>query len=281
MHTPSSLLLRLADAAILGQRYDGSSLSQMVKRLRRGDTQSKLDRISLLMATVLRCLPAGAMLPRRLQRVARLPWVASTPEVIAHGTVSTVYRFRRQDRLLVLKTYRHCLGKSLDEQLRILDVLRREHDLAARWYNRKYAIVVPTLYLVVHGPPLGVPVAAALQPYVEGRTQDLLRDFTDKELTSLFDRHLELREQFLDFAEATIEHFHHGELCHDFLGRNNVILVTRSDEVSLRIIDTEAFELDELSRVPARYEALRRQMARLERLVAHLGPRSTDVPAAV
>ena len=281
MRHPSRLLLRLADAAVIAQTYDGTGVGQLLRLQRHLPLHARVSRLALLFAMAGWWAPGGVTaVVRRLYRLDGLPWPESAIEVVGHGSLGTVFLLVRNSPLMVLKTYRHSLGIPLPEQLRLLEVHRREHELVTKWYNRNHELVVPAVHLVVNGPLLGTPVAGALQAYVAGTKKDLLRDFTDEGLARLFADHELVRQQFSEFAYKTLACFYEGEVCYDFLGRNNLMLVRDSDGMRLKIVDGGLFELEHIRRLPSRYAALRRQVERLEFLLYRVAgrlPRSERV----
>lgn len=265
MSYPSRLILRLADAAVVAQTYDGGGVRELLRLQRHLPRHARSSRLALLFATAGWLAPGGvtAVIPR-LYRFDAGPWPESAIELVGHGSRGTVYLIVRNSLLMAVKTYRHSWGMPLEAQLRLLEVHRREHELVTTWYNRTHEVVVPALHLVMNGPLLGAPVAGALQAYVIGTKKDLLRDFTDDDLAQLFADHELVRRQFSEFAHKTLECFYGGEVCHNFMGRDNLMLVKNSEGMSLKIVDGGVSELEHIRRVPARHDALRRQVERLE-----------------
>ncbi len=96
--------------------------------------------------------------------------------------------------------------------------------------------------MVLQGLPLIGPIAASLQPYVNGQRQDLFEDFSDDELLNLFAANDHLREQFLLFAKQTIRQWVGREMCYDFLGRENLMLVKQEGTYRLQIVDVGIFK---------------------------------------
>lgn len=171
----------------------------------------------------------------------------------------------------VLKVYRRSLGQPLGTLLRIIAEQRRKYDMVTSWYNTGADMVLPGEFLVVHGPILGSPVVALLQPYLAGVKKDALRDFTDDDLLHLLARSLRLRQQFLAFATKTIAVFAAGTYCFDLIGKANLILIEQAEGCRLAIVDAGVFDLQTLQQEsPQAFAQIQRHIARIASLLARL-----------
>jgi len=135
--------------------------------------------------------------------------------------------------------------------------------------------VVPSQYLLLHGPLLGAPAGALLQPYVEGKRLDLFLDLTEEEVIQLGRKDSLFRLQLLDFSRRLFTLVEEKNLCFDLVGRENLMLVESREGIQLKIVDNGLFDMQRIrvqspvifSRVQAHLEHLRIIQQRLEGVV--------------
>lgn len=175
------------------------------------------------------------------------PWVPVDIELIASGSGAAVFKLTWKNGDKVLRIYRKSLGKSSLGLLEMAEYYKRNYETVLSWYGAARDLVLPMEFLVLQGLPLIGPVAASLQPYVDGHRQDLFEDFTDDELLKLFAANDHLREQFLLFAKQTICQWVGREMCYDFLGRENLMLVKQGGAYRLHIVDVGIFKPNALA----------------------------------
>lgn len=170
------------------------------------------------------------------------PWSPVDIELIAAGSGAAVFKLLWKNGDKVLRIYRRSIGKSPREILEIAEYYKRNYETVLSWYGAAPDLVLPMEFLVLQGLPLIGPFAASLQPYVDGQRQDLFEDFSDDELLKIFAANDHLREQFLLFAKQTISQWAGREMCYDFIGRENLMLVKQDDVYRLHIVDVGFFK---------------------------------------
>jgi hypothetical protein len=221
------------------------------RRSLRSDCQRMLDprcpnyeRTACLAGLVDRIIPGfSARLSQTLIRPARLPLVATQVELLGFGSGATVLLLNTPVGPRVLKIYRRSLGRSPKSLLELAKAFRRKHQIISRWYNREFDLVLPTDFLVLHGPLLSFPAVAALQPYIPETKKDLFRDFDPPELLEVLRSDPQLGRQFAFFARQAIQLHAQLGLAPDFLGRGNVAVVMAGSSQNLRIMDYGIFDL--------------------------------------
>jgi hypothetical protein len=172
----------------------------------------------------------------------RFPWSPVDIELIASGSGAAVFKLNWEKGDTVLRIYRKSLGKSLPGLLEMAEYYKRNYETVLSWYGAARDLVLPMEFLVLQGLPLIGPIAASLQPYVNGQKQDLFEDFSDGELLKLFAVNDHVREQFLLFAKQTLSQWAEGDICYDFVGRENLMLVKRGGTYRLHIVDVGIFK---------------------------------------
>jgi hypothetical protein len=144
------------------------------------------------------------------------------------------------------------------------------------WYGDLPGLVLPMEFMVLRGSPLIGPVAVSLQPYIHGEKQDLFEDFSDDELLQLFAENHCLLEDFMYFAKQTIRQWDERNMCFDFLGRQNVMLVTQDGHYKLCLPDSGFVSFDKLlskgPEVVARFEQRMKRIISLYELTQELEP---------
>lgn len=207
----------------------------------------------------------------RLERLDRLPFRPAGLYALAYGTGSTCYALETKPRCAV-KVIRISLGHDVPMLLELGSKLQRDHALLATWYSDVPGLLAPTVILVLHGPLRGATAVARVQPFIEGRTSDLLADHTDEDLLERLAAHAGLRASFVAFARSTKRCFDGGTYILDMLGHENLMLVEDEAGPRLHVIDLGVTDLVE-QRIerPAVYARIEAVVARLERLAAACG----------
>lgn len=211
--------------------------------------KSRYKRTSSVIAWLDRAFPgASAKLSRLMYKNNLFPWNPVDNELIASGSGAAVFLVKWKNEEKVLRIYRKSLGKSLRGLLEIARHYKRNYESMRDRYGASRDLVLPMDFLVFSGLPLGIPVAASLQPYIGGEKKDIFEDFSDKEFLGLLQAHDTLREQFLVFARQTLEQWNEGQTCFDFLGRENLMLIKEDDRYRLHIVDVGLFELETVAK---------------------------------
>lgn len=172
------------------------------------------------------------------------PWSPVDTELIAFGTGAAVFKLDWKSGCKVLRIYRRSLGKPVHGLVEIAGYYKKNYERVLSWYGDAGDLVLPMDFLVLPGLPFIGPVAASLQPYIQGQKQDFFEDFSDDELLGLFRENGHIRKQFLTFAEQTIRQWDGGKMCYDFLGRENIMLVKQGQEYRMHIVDVGIFKFD-------------------------------------
>ena len=225
--------------------------------------------VHLVVSLAGRYAPAALRrIERWLERYEHLPLGASSASLLSYGTGVTVFLLRSDDARppVVLKVMRRSLGQRLHVLMAQMQDYRNRYRMVARWYD-DCDLIVPLQFLILRGPLLGLPAIAAVQPYVGGERWDLFDYGTDAQLLALFRAHPSLREQFCRFASRTAAMVAEGARCVDFVGRDNLLLVSTPDGPRLQLIDFGVLDLQRLAvHSPALLTRARERLARVHRL---------------
>lgn len=219
-----------------------------------------------------------ALIPGTIERaskslcdLSKLPFVNEQAELMAYGSGSTVFLLSRRNGDKVIKIYRRSLGLHIDSLLRITDEFRQKFNRVRSWYNGRFNLVLPTEYLILHGPLLKSPATACVQPYIRGEKKDFFQDCSDNELLDLLKGNNRLQAQFIFFAEQTLCLYRRHQLFVDFIGKENLMLVKEGDDHSLLVIDYGIFHLEKLEKeVPVTFSQVQTFIYRLESLLEAL-----------
>ena len=221
---------------------------------------------------------AGTRMPRLMELVSRwmerhedLPLKVSHVELLSFGTGSTVFLLHCPQptggvSAMVLKILRRSLGRRIHVLAQQAEEFRDRYEMVARWYGDS-SLVVPTSFLILRGPLLGLPAVACLQPMIGGELADFFAHHSDAELVSLLRLHPPLQAQFCNFVRRTLSVVDEQSMCVDFVGRDNLLLVATRDGIRLQLIDFGVFNLHRLQmNSPALYSEAGERIARLSRL---------------
>jgi hypothetical protein len=215
-------------------------LTQLRSALSR--SESTYERTFSTVNLVDRLLPGVAeRLSRWMYRNNRFPWAPVDIELIAFGSGAAVFKLTWPQGVNVLRIYRRSLGRPPAGLLETAAYYKKNYETVLSWYG---AVVLPMEFLVLPGLPLIGPVAASLQPYIHGERKDLFDDFSDDELLQMFEADDRLREQFIHFAGQTIRQWDAGDMCYDFLGRENILVARHEDQYQLHIADVGIFKFN-------------------------------------
>ena len=230
------------------------------------------DRMAAAVNVVDRLLPGTAdRLARRLADPAPLALAATGIEVVDFGSGGTVFRLETPAGPHALKVFRRSLGRPLAEQRAVAAYYADRYRTVSAWYAGVRGLVVRSAFLLLPGPILGRPVAAVVQPFLEGPRRCFFEDLDAAATRGLLGSDPCVSEQFRGFAAATLECWRKGERCLDLLGRENLMLLQERGRPRLAVADCGLFELPFVRRQqPARYAALGERIRRLEALLADL-----------
>jgi len=227
-------------------------------------------------------------LPKLAQRAfaafwrPRLPFASGDASLLAFGSRATVFLVKSAEADQVVKVYRRSMGRNLAELLEMTNLFKEKRRFVASWYNGTCRLVPPEEFVILKDPIFGRPVAAAVQPYVQGRKRNLLSDVSDHELIELARLDREFRRQLLFFAEQTIRMHKEEQKCLDFFGRDNVLLVNTAGAASLYVLDNEMCDLRALQLTsPETFVRIGELVGRLQALAEQISvePQGSQDPA--
>jgi hypothetical protein len=262
----SRWVYRACDAALTAGLEHGRL---QVLRTRR----SNYEYVQLVVALATRIFPVLVARARnRLYRLDNLPIAAREVELLNFGTACTVLRLRHTGPSgtgppLVLKTFRKSIGKRLEPSLRHAARLRASYDAIAAWYS-DCSVVVPTRFLILHGPVVGRSVVCCVQPYIQGGEHDFFELASkDGDLPQPLRENAALRDQFRRFAERTLEMADTDRRCIDLMGSNNLLLAMGTDGPHLQLIDFGMHDFALLAvKAPHRLSRVHERLLLLKRL---------------
>jgi hypothetical protein len=202
-----------------------------------------------------------------LTNSSRFPFGEAKVQLMSFGSGSTVFLLKRPDSDWVLKVYRRSLGKKAQSLEAITGHFKGKYETVCSWYNGRCNLVPPAHFLILHGPILSSPAAAVLQPYIHGRKSDFFLDYSNQDLLLLMRKEPELAEQFCFFTEQTLCVYTKHDLCVDFLGRENLMLVEKDGRHQLLVVDNGIFHMSALQdNVPEVYGQVKTRLERLQYL---------------
>lgn len=187
---------------------------------------------------------AANRLSRLMYRNNRFPWAPIDINLIAFGTGCAVFKLGWKNCNKVLRIYRKSLGKSLPGILEIARHYKKNYEIVLSWYGGSLDLVLPMDFMVLYGLPFASPVAASLQPYIQGQKLDPFEDFSEDELSAFLQTHDHVRQQFLFFAQQTLRQWNEQKMCLDLLGRENLMLINDEGGYRLCIVDVGLFNLN-------------------------------------
>lgn len=225
------------------------------------------DRVGAIVGLADHILPGtGRRAAALLTRTDRLPLAASRVELLGYGSGATVFLLATARGPLVLKAYRRSIGRRRSGLVALAREFRGKFATVSSWYRGR-EVVVPSRYAVLHGPLLGRPAVACLQPAIEGETRELLGELPDGELQRLMRESPGFREDLEFFAARTLEVWEREGRCADVLGEGNLLIVGKGESAGVRLLDCGIFDLGAArARSPAVLDRLTVSIERLRSL---------------
>jgi hypothetical protein len=274
----SRFVFKSIDAAIIAHLKPKQSALKTLMTILDPRT-SNYERVAALVSLSDVILPGMSLrISRSLSRSSHLPFLGSTIELINYGSGSSVFLLGEGGKK-VLKMYRRSLGRNIDDLLYIAKEFKTKYEMISSWYAGPYSFIIPTTFLVLHGPALDAPAAAAIQPYIHGEKIDLFNDLTDEALVSLLQQDEYLKKQFIFFAQKTLEVYEQYGLCHDFMGRENMKLVRTESRSQLVIIDYGIINLRAMKEnSPERFSRFYTYLDRLRLVLNSIGEGGRRIP---
>jgi len=269
-------------AARLFKAFDAAMTACANPKGLAGEQWDNYARIAALVNVVSRFLPKLAQRAFAVFCRPWLPFASGDASLLAFGSSATVFLVKCDEADQVVKVYRRSMGRNLAELLEIANLFREKRRFVASWYNGTCRLVPPEEFVILKDPIFGRPVAAAVQPYVQGRKRNLLSDVSDHELIELARLDREFRRQLLFFAEQTIRMHKEEQKCLDFFGRDNVLLVNDAGAASLYVLDNEMCDLRALQLTsPETVVRIDELVGRLQALAEQISvePQASEDPA--
>jgi hypothetical protein len=166
----------------------------------------------------------------------------------------------------VLKVYRKSLGRPHDALMQQVRDRRAVYERVAQWY-RSCSVVLPTHFMVLHGPLFSRPAAACIQPYVHGRKIDVFLDVSKERLVRLLREHAALRAEFRRFTDHTLRAAESEGACVDLVGRNNLVLTRAEGRLRLLLLDHGVYDFERKAiRAPSTLARIRTRLAYLQQV---------------
>lgn len=261
----SRLFYRSLDAAMTASLRPRRGLKANLRTLV-SLRSSNYDRVASLVNAVDRVVPGTARwVTNRIYRPFRPPFPAKHVELLAFGSGSTAFRAHTETGDKVIKFYRKSLGVSARRLPAVVRVFREKYEVVSEWYKETPGLVWPAEFVLLDGPIFGRPALACVQEYIAGEMRDFFQDFSEDELAVMLSDSEGLREEFLAFARQTMTVYESQRMCADFVGHNNLTVVTGGDRPRLHLIDYGLFDFDESTR------RVRRASRQLEHYLARIG----------
>ena len=233
-----------------------------------GRKSSNYNRISSLLNLLDHLAPGlSQRITASLLRFDNFPLEGFDVRLLANGSGSTVFLLDNRVELKVLKVYRRSLGCSAKEVLKVAREFKEKHEKLSAWFNHTYELVVPSTFVVLHGPLMGFTAAAVWQSYVAGRKYDVFLDFSPDEAIYLLCSDPQLKSQWLDFSKQFLTSLEETDTCFDLVGRENLMLVQNEGKLSLRIVDNGLFHVAAIrAQYPGRYHQLQAHVECLRKI---------------
>jgi hypothetical protein len=261
----SRWIMRALDAALTGVTLPAASFPD------EGSARSTYYRVQFLAGKARGASPLlGTFIARLLLRTDRLPFEPRDVLPLATGAATTAYLLNGAARsepgaTYVLKTYRKTLGRSMRYAMEHLVTANANYHTVRNWYGNDN-IVVPSTFVILHGPLLGSPVLACIQPYVPGR--DFFSTMSQPQARKELLRDPAIRSAARAFAARTLAIAESEQRAVDILGANNLIVSPAGpDRMRLQLIDFGILDFAVLKgRAPSRLIQVRDRLRFLQGL---------------
>ncbi len=234
-------------------------------------------RVQRAALTLSRGVPGGyERIHRVLVRASRLPIEGSSEvRLIGYGSGVTVFLLPGStvdgtDIRRVVKVYRRTLGRRLEALLADARHRRATYRRVAGWYDG-CSPLLPTQFLVGHGPLLALPGLLCVQPYVEPPHRDVFTGLSVGDLAALAGRFPRLGRQLVSFAERTSRAVAREGASVDLIGRDNLIVAGPEADPRLILLEHGVHDLTrEEPRASAIAAETRRRLAHLHQVARQI-----------
>lgn len=264
-------LYKALDAALTAPLNPKTRASQLLKSVL-GWKSSNYNRISSLLNLLEHLAPGlSQRISASLLRFDNFPFEGFDVRLLATGTGATVFLLDNLVERKVLKVFRRSLGCSAKEVWGVAREFKEKHEKLSAWFNHTYELVVPSTFVVLHGPLMGSTAAAVWQPYITGKKYDVFLDFSVNEAINLLRSDPILKSQWVDFSKQFLISLEENDTCFDLVGRENLMLVQDQGKMSLMIVDNGLFQVNVIrTQNPGRYRQLQAHVEILRKITEGL-----------
>jgi hypothetical protein len=235
----------------------------------RGSGTASYRRAQRLATLLARWVPARfRSLQGRLLDPRLLPFVPAPVSVLSFGSGVTVFLLddAAAEEAKVLKVFRKSLGMPFAALVQHVQERRASYRRVASWYGG-CGVVLPTQFLLLHGPLRSSPVAACIQPFIGGEKIDVFRDLTESELLNRLEQSAALRAQFRLFVDRTLRSASDEGASIDLVGHDNLVIAGHGDDCRLVLLDLGVYDFArKAARAPDSLEELRSRLLYLRRV---------------
>ena len=161
-------------------------------------------------------------------------------EKIGLGGVNDVFLLQAREGKnpsYVLKVNLGESGEGLEKLLSTAKEQKEEYEGIAAAFKDVAGVIPKEYCLIMHGPSVGQPVLATIQPFVSENLRDIFVDLEKDELQDLLQRNKPLLKQLAGFVKVTRQDSSLIEKELDLRGRNNLAIVGGKGEERLLMLD--------------------------------------------
>lgn len=264
----SPWLLKTLDAVLTAPLKPRAGAGAQLRALVRPKT-SNANRIAALLHLVDRLAPgAASRASGSLLTLRHFPLAGCQVRLLAYGSGATVFLLENGGERKVLKVFRRSLAGPSAKIWGVAKEFKDKYDKLCVWFNQQDELVVPSQFLLLHGPLVGAAAAAVLQPYVGGKKSDIFLDYSVDEAIDMLRAHPRLKQQFQNFAGRFLMTWEENNTCFDLVGRENLMLVDGEEGASFRIADNGIFNIPYIrEHAPVTYQRLQERIEHLRKIV--------------
>jgi hypothetical protein len=263
-------LMGALDAVVTARLAPSRSQSPDTPAIRRGPRgYRRAQQLANLVATL---LPRGFdAAHRRLIKTTQMPFAGGTVSLLSFGSGATVFLVEHMSAqgasdARVVKIDRRSLGRRPETLFELARKRRTTYITVSEWYAG-CSLLLPTHFMILHGPLLSCRAVACVQPFVAGPHIDVFRDLSERDLVGLLRAHPRVRAQFRALTERTLRAVEQRGWCLDLLGPNNVTITGEGELLRLTLLEHGIHYLNQLHHAaPAGLSEIRSRLAYLMRV---------------
>jgi hypothetical protein len=234
----SQIWYKALDAVITAPTRPKDGLGNALRTVL-GLRQANYDRVGALMIALDYLLPGIARrFSQALLQTEDLALRFERCEPLAFGSGGSVYLLTNGTEQLTLKIYRRSLGLPVSQLGELIADFCTKYNTVLNWYTTPTIdIVEPSCYVILHSPLRGVRALASVQCYIAPPYRDLFTDFAHDDLALLASVDSHFGQQLAHFVASTLRIYEEEDRCLDFVGAENVIVVSGEHGNQLLIHD--------------------------------------------